>query len=120
MSAFDPTARAIDWLDAYRACALERLIDLYDDNATLACGCSGRQFVAGKLALRAYWADRFGRYPILGIHEAQPSSSGITLSYATTGGVVSTNFAFNDNGHITHMVCGPAVPNVEVIGCPAK
>src|ERR1700740_2537555 len=71
-----------DWLDAYRAKELNRLVSLYDDQATHACGCDGQMLVS--------------------------DGEAVSLAYGTPQGVVQASLSFNENGKIAHVICGHA------------
>jgi hypothetical protein len=115
MEPIDPMAIAIDWLDAYRAQALEQLIGLYDDHATHMCGCDGQKFIVGKQALRAYWIERFRTHPAFALDDLQPDGDAVSLSYLTRDGVVRASLLFA-GAKIAHVICGPAVANVSHLG----
>lgn len=62
---------AVRWMDAFNAKDLERLLDLYDDNAKhYSPKLKVRQpetngMVTGKAAMRDWWRDAFERLPTL-------------------------------------------------------
>lgn len=101
-------AIAIDWLDAYRSANLDAILSLYDDEASLECGCDGRKILVGKIALEKYWSRRFTERPALDLDDLQPDGEGVALAYNTSDGVVRTTFAFNALGKITRTRCGPS------------
>ena len=120
MSTVDTMAIAVDWLDAYRAKALESLIALYDESATHSCICDGLKLVAGELALRAYWLDRFERHPAFALVDLRPEADGILVSYATTSSVVQARLTFDKRGKIVDVVCGPEIAETRPLklqGC---
>jgi hypothetical protein len=51
---FDPLAIVVDWLDACRFGDLGALVDMYDERATLECGCDGVTLI-GRASIAAYW-----------------------------------------------------------------
>ncbi|MBJ7405862.1 MAG: nuclear transport factor 2 family protein [Bradyrhizobium sp.] len=104
---FDPMAVAVDWLDAYRAGDLETIMELYAEDAVVHCGCSGAQTITGREALRAYWVDRLQRYPAGILDDLSPSHNGTVISYVTSTGVVSALLAFDADGRIKLLDCGP-------------
>lgn len=103
----DPIAQAVDWLDAYRAAALNTLMGLFDDEAVLECGCSSTTVISGKTALTAYWRDRCRTKRALDLVDLRPEGDGIFLSYRTIDGVVQINLLFNAGGKIRRARCGP-------------
>lgn len=107
-AAFDGMAIAIDWLDAYRAAKLDKILDLYDDEASLECGCGGQKILVGKAALREYWIKRFAEQPAIELEDIQPTTDGIALAYQTSEGLVRVVFSFDAAGKIGRTLCGPA------------
>jgi ketosteroid isomerase-like protein len=107
-AAFDGMAIAIDWLDAYRAAKLDKILDLYDDEASLECGCGGQKILFGKAALREYWIKRFAEQPAIELEDIQPTTDGIALAYQTSEGLVRVVFSFDAAGKIGRTLCGPA------------
>src|SRR5689334_17594161 len=105
---FDPMAIAIDWLDAYRATKLDTILDLYDDEASLECGCGGQKIIVGRAALKEYWIKRFAEAPPIELDDIQPTSDGVALAYQTSEGLVRVVFSFNASGKIGRTHCGPA------------
>ena len=105
---FDAMAVAVDWLDAYRAAKVDALLDLYDDEASLECGCGGQKVLVGKLALRQYWIKRFAERPLIELEDIGPTSDGIALAYQTSEGLVRVVFSFNATGKIARTHCGPS------------
>lgn len=106
-AAFDAMAVAVDWLDAYRAGKLDALLALYDDDATLECGCGGQKILVGKTALREYWIKRCAEKLALELEDIQPTGDGVLLAYQTSEGPVRIAFSFSASGKIAHTNCGP-------------
>ena len=107
-AAFDAMAIAIDWLDAYRAAKLDTILDLYDDDASLECGCGGQKILVGRAALRQYWIRRFAEQPAIELEDIQPTTDGVALAYQTSEGLVRVALSFNAAGKIGRAQCGPA------------
>lgn len=107
-ASFDAMAITIDWLDAYRAAKLDTILDLYDDEASLECGCGGQKILVGKAALREYWIKRFVEQPAIELEDIQPTNDGVALAYQTSEGLVRVVFSFNAAGKIGRTLCGPA------------
>lgn len=105
---FDPMAVAIDWLDAYRAGDIEAILDMYAEDAVVHCGCGGVKTISGREALRAYWLDRLRDYPAGTLNDLNLSQDGIIISYSTSSGVMTANFAFDAAGRIKELNCGPS------------
>jgi ketosteroid isomerase-like protein len=103
---FDAMAIAVDWLDAYRAEKLDTLLDLYDDDACLECGCGGQKVLVGKPALRQYWLQRFAETTPLELDDIEPVGDGVALAYQTAEGLVRVVFSFNATGKIARTHCG--------------
>ena len=65
---------ALSWIDAFNEHDLEKLLNLYDDNAIhFSPKLKIRQpetngWINGKAALRSWWADAFERLPSLQYH----------------------------------------------------
>lgn len=109
----DKLAVATDWFDAYRDQSLERILALYDDEATQACACGGRKLIAGKQALRAYWLDRFRTYPTGELIDvALDGPDAVSVRYAANGAIVQANLVIDRRGRIAHIVCGPLARDV--------
>ena len=103
---FDAMAIAVDWLDAYRAAKLDTLLDLYEDDASLECGCGGQKVLIGKAALKQYWLQRFAEKSPLELDDIQPAGDGVALTYQTDEGLVRVVFSFNATGKIARTHCG--------------
>ena len=88
MHSFDPMAVAIDWLESYRTGDLEGLLDLYDEGASLECGCGGPKTSVGREALRAYWLLRLQEKPSSEFEDLSPVDDGVHLTYRTSSGLV--------------------------------
>jgi hypothetical protein len=41
MTPCDPTAVAVDWLDAYRAARINQIVGMYSADAMIECACGG-------------------------------------------------------------------------------
>ena len=103
---FDPMAAAVDWLDAYRALDIESILEMYTDDAVIDCDCDRRQTITGKDALRAYWGDRFRRYPVSELDDLQPSFHETVISYVSGNNAVRAALTFNALGQIAAQTCG--------------
>ena len=108
MTAFDPMAVAVDWLDAYRAARLDTMLSLYDDAASLECGCGGQKILVGKAALREYWRQRFAECTSIELEDLQPEGDDVALAYTAGDGHVRVVFSFNASGKIAQSRGGPA------------
>lgn len=106
MSSFDPMAAAVDWLDAYRANDLS-IVDLYAPDASLECGCNGRDTVIGRAALAEYWRLRFIEKPAGELEGLQMDDRTVVVSYAVAEGLVQARLNFNEAGEIVRSECGP-------------
>lgn len=104
---FDAMAIAVDWLDAYRTAQLDTMLGLYEDDASIECGCGGTKIFVGKAALRQYWLQRLGETPALELDDLQPVNDGVALAYASSGEIVRVVFSFSESGKIAHSRCGP-------------
>jgi hypothetical protein len=105
---FDAMAVAVDWLDAYRAAKLDAMLDLYDDNSSLECGCGGQKTLIGKAALKQYWIQRFSERAALELDDIQPVGDDVAVTYQTNQGLVRVVFSFSAVGKISRTQCGPA------------
>jgi hypothetical protein len=105
---FDSLAAAIDWLDAYRGKSQD-VVDFYQPDARLECGCKPVQRVRGTSALEAYWNNRFRTKPALELVDLQPTGAhAVRISYKTSGEVVSALLQFDpSSGKIEWQRCGP-------------
>lgn len=100
-------AAAIDWLDAYRAAALNAMLVLYDHRASLECGCGGQKLIMGKMAIAEYWRQRFIETPALELEDIEAAGDTVAVSYRTADGVVQAILDFNEAGKIERCRCGP-------------
>jgi hypothetical protein len=105
---FDALAVAVDWLDAYRAARLDVMLNLYDDDASIECGCGGQKILVGKAALTEYWIKCFAETSALELDDIQPAGDGVALAYQSNEGLVRVVFAFNAIGKIARTHCGPS------------
>jgi ketosteroid isomerase-like protein len=103
----DTMALAVDWLDAYRSAQLDALLNLYNDEASLECGCGGQKILLGKAALKQYWIQRFAEKSALELEDLQPEGDNVALAFYTSEGLVRAVLSFNDLGKITRSRCGP-------------
>jgi len=103
---FDALAVAVDWLDAYRAARLDTILDLYDDNASVECGCGGQKVIVGKAALREYWIKCFAEKSDLELDDIEPAGDGVALAYLGHEGRVRVVFSFTAAGKIIRTHCG--------------
>jgi len=107
---FDQIAVVVDWLDACRKRDLGALLDLYAEDASLECACSGVALIRGRPALEAYWRPRLDAFAptAFGLQEIIPSADGIVLDYSSfEGKPVRISFAFSSAGKIRQTNCGP-------------
>ena len=105
---FDPLAVAIDWLDACRWRDLDRLLDLYDERATLACDCEG-VMLTGRQSLSAYWQPKLeSKLPAaFALSDVTPTGDGVQVDYQNCEGKpVRIQFRFTPSGKIAHTSCG--------------
>jgi len=106
---FDPIAVTIDWLDACRWRDLDRLLDLYDERATLECDCEG-VMLTGHQSLSAYWKPKLGsKLPAAFVlSDVTPTGDGAQVDYQNCEGKpVRIHFRFTPSGKIAHTSCGP-------------
>ena len=104
---FDPMAAAIDWLDAYRASDLETILDMYADNAVIACECCVTETVTGKEQLRRFWTERFRDCPASDLDDLQPAGDDTSISFVAPDGVTTATLSFDADGKIIFMRCWP-------------
>src|SRR5579863_6275219 len=104
--AFDAMARAVDWLDAYRARDIDLILKMYADDAVVDCGCDNVT-VVGQEGLRAYWERRLQRYPASALDDLWPCADGAIISYKTRSGLVGAVLEFDVDGLISRLCCGP-------------
>jgi hypothetical protein len=106
----DPVATVVDWLDSCRSRRIAALLDLYDEAATLECGCDGFNSLTGRAALEAYWRPKLTD-PAPGsfsMDDVSAGSDGVTLDYRSFDGrPVRIHFRFNEAGKILHTRCAP-------------
>jgi hypothetical protein len=104
---FDPLAVTIDWLDACRWRDLDRLLDLYDERATLECDCEG-VVLTGRRSLSAYWKPKLeSKLPAaFALSDVTPTGDGVKVDYQNCEGKpVRIHFSFTPSGKIAHTSC---------------
>ena len=106
MTSVDLMAAAIDWLDAYRAGDLF-IVDLYADDASLQCHCSGEKKLRGTDAITAYWRQRLVENPAGDLIDLQWDGSDVVLDFRVPGGVVQAMLTFDADGSLLRSRCGP-------------
>jgi hypothetical protein len=106
----DPVATVVDWLDACRSRRIYALLELYDEAATLECGCDGYNSLTGRAALEAYWRPKLAdpAPESFSMDDVSAGSDGVTLDYRSfEGKPVRIHFRFNVAGKILHTRCAP-------------
>lgn len=106
---YDPIGVVVDWLDACRAADLGTLLALYDDEATLECGCDGHTY-RGAAAIGDYWRPKLSEKVAEGfvLDDIHPVSDGVDVRYfGFEGKPLHIHFEFNEAGKISNSVCGP-------------
>ena len=75
---FDQIGVVVDWLDACRKGDLTALLELYAEDATLECSCSGSGVTAGRAQIKGYWRPRMRRFSStgFGLEEIMPPRTG--------------------------------------------
>jgi hypothetical protein len=104
---FDPMARAIDWLDAYRAADIS-IVSLYADDAAIECACERATFI-GYSAIESYWRRRFFQKPAGELVNLYMDDDAVALSYRTRDETVLAALRFDDSGRIVRTRCGPLI-----------
>ena len=104
MTSVDLMAAAIDWLDAYRAGDLF-IVDLYADDASLQCHCSGKKELRGTDAITAYWRQRLVEKPAGDLIDLQWDGSDVVLDFRVPGGIVQAMLTFDADGSLLRSRC---------------
>ena len=105
---FDPLATVVDWLDACRLGKIDDLLDLYDERATLECGCE-RVSLIGRKSTAAYWAPKLERRIVSAftLDDVVLTDCGVLVDYrGYDGNAVRIHFHFSRSGKILHTSCG--------------
>lgn len=108
---FDQVALVVDWLDACRNRDLAALLDLYADDARLACRCGEAKVSEGRAELESYWRPRLDAVvpTAFGLEEITPSAESVVLDYLSYDGKpVRIVFTFSRDGKILRTDCAPA------------
>jgi hypothetical protein len=106
---FDPLAIVVDWLDACRSGALNAVLELYDEQATVECNCEGVT-PTGRASLSAYWAGKLrNEFPTAyTLDDLTVTADGIWVEYRNSKGrPIRAHFHFNATGKILRTSCGP-------------
>jgi ketosteroid isomerase-like protein len=108
MSAFDPMAAAVDWLDAYRANDLS-IDDLYTDDARILCGCGTEKALSCSQDRMSYWRARFVDKPARDLIDISDRGGDVVaITYRTAVDVVEAILSFDaKSGLISLHRCGP-------------
>ena len=109
MTPIDPMAVAIDWIDAYRAARINRMIGMYSPDAVIECACGGRKIIHGREGIAAYWRHRFVEWPALDLEDLQLDGGTVVVSYGTNNGIVQALLDVATDGMITRCRCGPMI-----------
>lgn len=108
ISTAEPIHVALRWIDAYRDRSVEKIVRLYDPDATHICACGGQTLVAGQMALRAYWFDRLANYPMMQVLELNGlDDASASLRYVGGNSTVEANLMLGPAGTIAYVICGP-------------
>ena len=98
---------AVEWISAWNAHDLERILSHYAENvifhSPVALRVTGDGRVNGKAALRTYWATAFDRTPDLHfqLDTLYEGAGALTLAYRNQRGVrVTETFVFDTSGKV--------------------
>ena len=104
---FDPLAIVVDWLDACRLGDLHALVDMYDERATVECGCDGVTLI-GRASIAAYWGPQLAMAcpTAFALDDLTLTADGVCLDYRNyEGDPVRVLFRFTPSGEILHTEC---------------
>jgi hypothetical protein len=104
---FDPLAVVVDWLDSCRLGDLGALVDMYDERATLECGCDSLTLV-GRASIAAYWAPKLAMASAaaFAMDDLTLTADRACLDYRNyEGDPVRLFFRFTRSGMILHTEC---------------
>lgn len=96
----------VDWLDHYRDQDLPALLDLYEEDARITCGCSGKM-AAGKREIERYWRERMDKQIATELLDLRPDGNDIVIAYRAGEESVEARFSFSSAGRIANCRCGP-------------
>src|SRR5690349_13353738 len=99
---------AVDWLDAYRADDLNRIVALHSPDAVIECACGSPKTVRGREAIFDYWRLRFIESPALGLEALKMDDRAALVSYRTSSGTVQATLDITSDRLISRCRCGPA------------
>ena len=106
----DHLAVALNWFDAYRSGALSAVLQTFDKEATIECGCGGTQIITGDTAIAEYWKSRLLKAPAGEIQDVQASEHDVSIHYTTAGGeLLSVAVEMNETGKICYFQCSPVL-----------
>jgi hypothetical protein len=107
MKPCDPTAVAVDWLDAHRDASRVQILAMYSSDGVIECACGGRKIIQGSDGIAAYWTSRFKTSPALELEQLQMNGEAVLVTYRIRSGFVQALLDIADDGLITRSRCGP-------------
>lgn len=107
MTPCDPTAVAVDWLDAYRAARIHQMVRMHSPDAVIDCACGDSKVIYGEEDIAAYWKHRLTESPALELVDLQVAGEDVLVTYRTRSGmIVEALLNIAEDGLITYCSCG--------------
>ena len=105
-------AAVMDWLDACAKGRLDDLLDMYEENATLECGCDGPYIYCGRALLGGYWSSRLAdsaplAFTMNNVLPGEDPDCVVLDCLSYEAKPVRIHFRFAPSGKIFGTVCGP-------------
>jgi hypothetical protein len=83
---------------------------MYDENATLECGCDGPYIYCGRATVGGYWSSRLADYQAFTLNNVLPGEDpdSVVLDCPShEAKPIRIHFRFAPSGKISGTVCGP-------------
>jgi len=110
--ALDPIAAVMDWLGACAEGRLDDLLDMYEENASLECGCDSPYISCGRAILGGYWSSRLAdsapqAFTLNNVLPGEDPNCVVLDCLSHEAKPIRIHFRFAPSGKISGTVCRP-------------
>jgi hypothetical protein len=102
----DPMAVAVDWLNAYRAARIDKMMAMYSPDAEIDCVCGANTAILRGGGIASYWQRRFVESPALELVDLNVLGESVVVAYRTNRDFVEALLDIGEDGLITYCSCG--------------